>query len=61
MDALDELHLAGKQPQEAALSLISLTYGATLGARPCCAPWRMPTPPLQASSARGSHLGPAWV
>lgn len=31
VDALDELHLAGKQPQQAALSLISLTYGATLG------------------------------
>ena len=34
VDALDELHLAGQQPQQATLSLISLTFGATLGAAP---------------------------
>lgn len=33
VDALDELHLAGRQPQDAALSLISLTYDASLGER----------------------------
>ena len=46
VDALDELHLAGKHPQQAALSLISLTSGATLGAAPARNP---PVRPCEAA------------
>lgn len=47
VDALDELHLAGRPPQEAALSLIGLTYGASLGAP-------RPAPPPLSSALRGA-------
>ncbi|KAK9839654.1 hypothetical protein WJX81_003584 [Elliptochloris bilobata] len=67
VDALDELHLAGKQPQEAMLSLISLTYGATLGEMSALEEVvaqllvRQPAPllrPLHLQALWNSHAGP---